>query len=276
MYISDKFDPKATAIIYNGDCRNLMRDMPADFQVQLIITSPPYNIGKEYEKRIDLEEYKEWHREIIGQCYDKLSLIGSICWEVGNYVSNGQIIPLDVILHPIFASFGLKLRNRIVWYFRHGLHCSRRFSGRYETILWFTKSDDYVFNLDAVRVPQLYPGKKYYKGLKKGQLSCNPKGKNPSDVWEDLALDFWDIPNIHHNMPGKTPHPAQFPEELVQRMILATTNEGDWVFDPFLGSGTTAIAALRLGRRIIGAEIKEEYIRFTYDRIYKLNLGLLR
>ncbi len=275
MYLSGKFDPEASAVIYNGDCRDLMREIPKGF-VQLIITSPPYNIGKEYEKRIDLEEYKEWHREIIEQCYDILAPSGSICWEVGNYVIDHEIIPLDVLLYPIFASLGLKLRNRVVWYFRHGLHCSQRFSGRYEVILWFTKSDDYTFNLDAIRVPQLYPQRKYYKGPKKGQLSCNPNGKNPTDVWEDLAIDFWDIPNVHHNMPGKTPHPAQFPEELVERMILATTNEGDWVFDPFLGSDTTAVAALKLGRRAIGAEVRKEYINYTYDRLNKLSIKLFR
>jgi adenine-specific DNA-methyltransferase len=275
MHISDKFDPEASAVIYHGDCRDLIQSIPKEF-IHLIITSPPYNIGKEYETRGNLEEYKEWHRTVIEQCYSILAPSGSICWEVGNYVIDHEIIPLDVLLYPIFASLGLKLRNRIVWHFRHGLHCSQRFSGRYEVILWFTKSDDYTFNLDKVRVPQLYSQKKYYKGPKKGQLSCNPKGKNPSDVWEDLAIDFWDIPNVHHNMPGKTPHPAQFPEKLVERMILATTNIGDWVLDPFLGSGTTAVAALRLGRKVIGAEINKKYINFTYDRIKKLSLSLFR
>lgn len=144
---------------------------------------------------------------------------GSICWQVGNYVDNGEIIPLDVILYPIFSRLGLQLRNRIVWHFGHGLHASKRFSGRYEVILWFTKGHDYVFNLDAVRVPQKYPQKKHFKGPKKGELSGNPLGKNPGDIWE--------IPNVKANHVEKTIHPCQFPVELIERLVLALTNEDD-------------------------------------------------
>jgi adenine-specific DNA-methyltransferase len=187
---------------------------------------------------------------------------------VGNYVDNGEIIPLDVILYPIFASLGLHLRNRIVWHFEHGLHASKRFSGRYEVILWFTKSDDYIFNLDAVRVPQKYPQKKYFKGPKKGQLSGNPLGKNPGD--------FWDIPNVKANHVEKTIHPCQFPVELIERLVLALTNEGDWVLDPFIGVGTTAIAALMHHRRAMGAEIMPEYVALARERIQLAESGVLR
>ena len=110
---------------------------------------------------------------------------------MGNYVNKGEIVPLDIALYPVFQELGLKMRNRIIWRFDHGLHCSKRFSGRYESINWFTKSDRYTFHLDPVRVPQKYPGKKYFKGPKVGQLSCNPLGKNPGDVW--------DIPNVKYN-----------------------------------------------------------------------------
>lgn len=148
---------------------------------------------------------------------------------MGNYVDNGEIIPLDILLYPIFSSFKLKLRNRIVWHFGHGLHASKRFSGRYEVILWFTKTDEYVFNLDNVRVPQKLPNKKHFKGPNKGKLSGHPLGKNPSDVWE--------IPNVKSNHVEKTIHPCQFPVELIERLVLALTDEGDWVFDPFIGGG---------------------------------------
>jgi adenine-specific DNA-methyltransferase len=124
------------------------------------------------------------------------------------YIDNGEIIPLDILLYPIFASLGLHLRNRIVWHFGHGLHASKRFSGRYEVILWLTKSNEYTFNLDAVRVPQKYPRKRHFKGPKKGQLSGNPLGKNLSDVWE--------IPNVKANYVEKTIHPYQFLIELTQ------------------------------------------------------------
>ena len=265
LKISEHFDSDSDLTIYNGDCKDLMKEIPSN-TVSLIVTSPPYNIGKEYEKKVDIEIYKKWHKDIIFECYRILREDGSIFWEVGNYVKKGEIYPLDVLLYPIFKELKMKLRNRIIWYFRHGLHCSKRFSGRYETILWFTKSDNYIFNLDDVRVPQLYPKKRYYKGPNKGKISSNPKGKNPTDVWE--------IPNVKHNHPEKTIHPCQYPEALIDRIIKATTNRGDWVFDPFLGSGTTAVVALRLNRKAIGAEIKKEYVDITWERINKVLEGL--
>src|SRR5206468_11787986 len=139
------------------------------------------NLGKEYERKIHLDDYIAQQKRVIHECVRVLKPSGSICWEVGNHVDNGMIIPLDAVLFPIFRGLGLQCRNRIVWHFEHGLRCSRRFSGRYESVLWFTKSDDYFFNLDAVRVPQKYPGKKYFKGPKAGQYSCNPLGKNRSE-----------------------------------------------------------------------------------------------
>jgi adenine-specific DNA-methyltransferase len=146
--------------------------------MQLIVTSPPYNIGKEYEQKLKLKDYLNQQAAVIEECVRVLSAHGSICWQVGNYVDSGSIIPLDAVLYPIFRELGLAMRNRIIWHFEHGLHCSKRFSGRYETIIWFTKTKDYVFNLDLVRIPQKYPGKKYFKGPKAGKYSCNPLGKN--------------------------------------------------------------------------------------------------
>jgi adenine-specific DNA-methyltransferase len=183
-------------------------------------------------------------------------------------VDKGAIIPLDTALYPIFSELGMKLRNRIIWHFEHGLHCSRRFSGCYETINWFTKSDDYVFNLDPVRVPQKYPGKKYFKGPKAGQYSCNPLGKNPGDLWV--------IPNVKNNHVEKTEHPCQFPVELIERLVLSLSNEGDWVLDPFLGTGTSIIAAIRHGRRGAGAETVFKYIDIALDRIRQEIDGVLK
>ncbi|KDA54548.1 DNA methyltransferase [Thermoanaerobaculum aquaticum] len=265
--VASKFDPAADLVLYQGDCLKLLPTIPEKF-VKLVVTSPPYNLGKPYESRLDMGEYLAQQRRVIEECVRVLDDRGSICWQVGNYVDNGEIIPLDIVLYPIFKSLGLRLRNRIVWHFGHGLHASRRFSGRYEVILWFTKGDDYTFNLDAVRVPQKYPQKKYFKGPKKGQLSGNPLGKNPSDVWE--------IPNVKANHVEKTIHPCQFPVELIERLVLAMTDEGDWVLDPFVGVGTTAIAALMHHRKTIGAEIMEEYVTIARDRIRLAEKGALR
>ncbi len=254
-------------VLYPGDCLELLKTIPNE-SVNLVVTSPPYNIGKEYEKRLKLELYIEQQAEVIRECVRCLSSYGSICWQVGNYVENGSIIPLDTILYPIFIGLGLKMRNRIIWHFEHRLHCTRRFSGRYETIIWFTKSDHYIFNLDPVRIPQKYPDKKYFKGPNAGKYSCNPLGKNPGDLWV--------IPNVKNNHIEKTEHPCQFPVELIERLVLSMTNKGDWVLDPFLGTGTTIIAAIRHKRKGAGAETFSKYINLAKDRIERELLGTLR
>jgi adenine-specific DNA-methyltransferase len=263
----ENFSLSEHIVVYFGDCLDLLRTIPND-SIQLIVTSPPYNIGKEYEKRLKLELYFNQQSNVIKECVRCLSPQGSICWQVGNYVEKGAITPLDTVLYPIFTDLGLKMRNRIIWHFEHGLHCSRRFSGRYETIIWFTKSDDYVFNLDPVRVPQKYPGKKYFKGPKAGSYSCNPLGKNPGDLWL--------IPNVKSNHVEKTDHPCQFPVELIERLVLSMSNEDDWVLDPFLGTGTTIIAAIRHKRRGAGAETISRYVDLAKQRIKQELAGTLK
>lgn len=265
--ISNRFALNKRIVLYAGDCLELLKRIP-DETIQLVVTSPPYNIGKEYEKRLDLEVYLEQQARVINECVRVLSPKGSICWQVGNYVEKGAIIPLDTVLYPIFRDGGLKMRNRIIWHFEHGLHCKRRFSGRYETAIWFTKSDDYTFNLDPVRVPQKYPGKKHFKGPLAGTYSGNPLGKNPGDLWV--------IPNVKSNHVEKTVHPCQFPVELIERFVLSMTNEDDRVLDPFLGVGSTIIAAIRHHRRGIGAEIAREYVRIAKERIGQELAGVLR
>lgn len=265
--IGQNYSPEQQITLYPGDCRELLGQMP-DGAAQLIVTSPPYNIGKSYEKRLDLDEYVAQQAQIIGQCVRVLDSSGSICWQVGNYVDSGQIVPLDTLLYPVFRKAGLKMRNRIVWHFAHGLHCSRRFSGRYEVIVWFTKSDDYVFNLDPVRVPQKYPGKKHFKGPRAGQYSGNPMGKNPGDIWA--------IPNVKSNHVEKTAHPCQFPVELIERLVLSMTNSDDLVVDPFMGVGSTAVAAVIHGRRAAGAEVVADYHELAIKRVKLAAEGRLR
>jgi len=240
----------------------------ADESMHLIVTSPPYNMGKSYEHRRALEDYVAQQKEIIAECVRLLHPRGSLCWQVGNHVQGGEVFPLDIVLYPLFKAQGLKLRNRIIWHFGHGLHCAKRFSGRHETILWFTKTDDYVFNLDAVRIPSKYPGKKHFKGPKRGQLSGHPLGKNPSDVW--------DIPNVKFNHVEKTIHPCQFPIELVERLVLALTNPGDSVLDPYMGVGSALIAALKHGRAAYGCDIVPQYVEIAQQRIDQLRAGTLR
>lgn len=255
------------AIVQCEDNLSFMRRLKNE-SMHLIVTSPPYNIGKEYEKRTSNELYIEQQAATIAEAVRLLHPRGSICWQVGNGIDDGEIFPLDILLYPIFKNHGLKLRNRIVWTFGHGLHCQKRLSGRHETILWFTKSDDYTFNLNPIRIPSKYPEKKHFKGPNKGKISSNPLGKNPSDVW--------DIPNVKSNHVEKSEHPCQFPVGLVERLVLGLTNKGDSVLDPYLGVGSSAIAAIKNGRHAYGCDIVSDYIDTANERIEALRNGELR
>jgi adenine-specific DNA-methyltransferase len=275
----DFVSPNTNCIIKNGDCLSILKKIE-DGKFDLILTSPPYNVGKSYETKTSIEKYLETQEEIISELVRTLSDKGNLCWQVGNYVDKGEIFPLDIFYYQIFKKHGLKLRNRIVWHFGHGLHASNRFSGRYETILWFSKTDEYIFNLDNVRIPSKYPGKLHFKGPKKGLPSGNPLGKNPSDVWEIIEQDWdramWDIPNVKSNHPEKTDHPCQFPIELVERCVLALTNEDSWILDPFSGVGSTIIGAIKNNRNGIGIEKEKDYCKIANERIKDLKEGKLK
>ena len=277
--ISASFSEEHRIVLHLGDSYNFLKTIPTD-TATLIITSPPYNIGKEYEIKMSIESYLEQQEPVIGELVRILRPEGSLCWEVGNYVEDSEVFPLDIFYYNLFKNKGLKLRNRIIWHFGHGLHASKRFSGRYETILWFTKSDEYVFNLDSVRTPAKYPGKRHFKGPNRGKPSGNPLGKNPSDIWEFVAQEWerelWEIPNVKANHPEKTIHPCQFPIELVERCVLALTNEGDWVLDPYCGVGSALIAGLRLNRRVVGCDKVPTYIQVAKDRIADFFGGTLK
>lgn len=243
-----------------GDCLDELRKLPSG-SAQLVVTSPPYNVGKAYDDRLTIEEWTSNQAAVISEATRVVSDKGSLCWQVGNFVGGGEVIPLDSIIIPLMRDIGLKMRNRIVWSFGHGLHCKHRLSGRHETIIWATKGDDYVFNLDPIRVPQKYPEKKHYKGPRKGQISGHPLGKNPGDVW--------DIPNVKHNHPEKTDHPCQFPEALIERLVAALTNESDLVIDPYAGSGTTGAVAQRLDRKALLIERDPGYAVIARKRLGK-------
>lgn len=253
--------------------------------IKLVLTSPPYNIGKIYERgeKRTLDEYLKWLEPVAAALVEKLAPGGSLCWQVGNYVKDGELFPLDAFFYQIFSNLRLKLRNRIIWHFNFGLHAQRRLSGRYETLLWFTKGDDYTFNLDSIRVPQLYPGKLHpsSKGKRAGIPSGNPMGKNPSDVWEFSAEEaflydsIWELPNVKAKHPEKTEHPCQFPSELAERCVIAFSGEGDVVLDPFSGAGTTVVAATGHGRIGIGIDKSEEYVALSRKRLSAFRNGEL-
>ena len=259
--------PTPDAQVVAGDRLDLLRSL-GDGAARLVVTSPPYNVGKSYEQTMSVAEYVAAQEATLAECVRVLADDGSLCWQVGNFVAGpARIVPIDCLLWPVFERLGLRLRNRIVWSFGHGEHCKLRLSPRYETLLWFTKGDDYVFDIDPIRVPQKYPGKKAFRGPRAGEYVCNPLGKNPGDVWE--------IPNVKSAHVEKTEHPCQFPVELIERLVLALTRSGDLVVDPYCGVGSALVAALKHGRRAAGSDISERYVEVARERIAALREGTL-
>jgi adenine-specific DNA-methyltransferase len=261
-----EFD-SVTAKLWQGDALKFLQSIPSD-SVDLIISSPPYCVGKEYDKYKTLEGFESEILRVTDELIRVLKVGGSLCWQVGFYVSQGSVFPLDASIVNMYRAFdALKLRNRIVWTFGHGVHASKRFSGRHETVLWYSKGEQ-TFNVDPIRIPQKYPGKRHYKGPKKGELSGNPLGKNPGDVWE--------IPNVKAKHIEKTAHPCQFPVALANRLILSLSPEQGTVLDPFAGSGTTGLAALLNNRNFLGADIEKSYVDIAEKRLQHLKNGEVR
>lgn len=251
--------PDERAKIVVEDAITFLRNIEPS-SVDLIVSSPPYFMGKEYDTSLKPEDFTSIHRKLAPLLVKALKPGGNLCWQVGNHQKDGTVIPLDYLTYDAFSKENeLKLRNRIVWTFGHGTHAVKKFSGRHETILWYSKGKDYFFDLNSVRVPQKYPGKRHYKGLKKGELSGNPLGKNPGDVWE--------IPNVKSNHVEKTDHPCQFPVALIQRLVRALTPQNGLVVDCFAGSASAGVAALIEGRRFSGCDINPLYVLIGSERL---------
>lgn len=244
--------------IYHGDCVEVMAQIPQN-SVDLTITSPPYNIGKEYEKIQDVNKYIEWCVTWLRNIYNITVNNGALALNVGylEVPEKGYAVPIPYLLWDKTPFY---LHQEIVWNYGAGVASRKRLSPRNEKVLWFLKdSQEYTFNLDPIRDPNVkYPNQK-----KNGKLKCNPLGKNPSDVWQ--------IPKVtsgkNRSSQERAPHPAQFPLELINRLTKGFSNEGDIIFDPFLGSGTTAESSILNNRYIIGIEINKEYISYAKDRL---------
>lgn len=245
--------------IYQGDCVALMQKIP-DELIQLTVTSPPYNIGKEYESVMSLDEYLEWCKSWIKSIYRLTNDDGAFWLNVGylNIEKKGLAVPIPYLLWDKTDFFFLQ---EVVWNYSAGVACRNRLSPRNEKLLWYLKNPDkYIFNLDDIRDPNVkYPNQK-----KNGKLKCNPLGKNPSDVWQIAKVTS----GTNRSSKERTSHPAQFPIEMIERIIKASSNTHDVILDPFIGSGTTAIAAQRNNRFVIGFEINPAYIDIMKNRIF--------
>lgn len=263
---------------YRGDALIILPALPAG-KVRCVLTSPPYNIGKEYERKQPLLAYLAWQREVLLACQQVMMPDSVLCYQVGMYVEDRRTLPLDLLLYPILADLGFTLWDRIIWHVPHGLHATHKLSGRHEVILVMAQGKPRL-HLDAIRVPQLHPGKKHHKGQKKGELSGNPLGKNPGNVWEDIEPDtdngVWYMPNVKAGHPEYCGHPCQWPLDLARRLLLAYTLPGELVLDPFAGVGATAVAAALLDRVSICIEQCDAYSDIAADRLQAAQQGTLR
>ena len=252
-------------VLFNHDCIQGMK-LISDGSMDLCVTSPPYNIGKEYEKVLHIEEYKQWSRDWIEQVY-RLSTINGAFWLNLGYVSLDQrakAIPLPYLIWDIVPFF---LIQEIVWNYGAGVAGKHFLSPRNEKWLWYVKnSEEYTFNLDLIRDPDVkYPNQK-----KNGKLRCNTIGKNPSDVWQIAKVTS----GANRSSPERTTHPAQFPTDLITRIILGFSNETNIVLDPFMGSGSTAEACIKENRKVVGFELRRDYCEIVKDRIIRLRRDL--
>lgn len=238
-----------------------------DKSVKLVVTSPPYNIdikygnktskgkvleskGVKYEDNLSEEDYRALLQRVFNECKRVLTDDGSIWVNIKNRMIDGAIVP-PFWIQDMFDDMYLK--NVIIWNFDWGGSTNKRFAPRYEYVFWFTKhKDKYTFNLDDVKIPAL----NYRPDRYKSQL------KNPTDVWR--------MSMVSGNFEERTAHPAQYPEQLIERIILTGSNPGDIIMDPFMGSGTSAVVAKKLGRHYLGYEIVKEYCDMAEERLKRV------
>ncbi|QAY80339.1 site-specific DNA-methyltransferase [Sphingosinicella sp. BN140058] len=247
-FLAEMIDQTATA-----DVLDYLDSMP-DGCAQLVCTSPPYNVGKKYGEGAGADTmrhvyYLGWLMQIVSEAARVLADGGVLFLQVGSTRDeHDHLMPLDIAVYDFIRKTGLTFQNRVIWTIPHGLTPRRRLAERHETVLIFCKGDrPRHFHANPLRIPQKDPGKRAFKGPNKGELSGHPLGAWPSNVWA--------IPNVGHNAPERTGHPAQMPSELVRRAIHLYTVPGDLVIDPFSGSGTTHATCVETARRFSGCDL---------------------
>jgi adenine-specific DNA-methyltransferase len=260
--LGEPFYQTSSAQIYCADCLKELERLPKSF-ISLTITSPPYNIGKEYEVVTAYEQYLDWSESWIRKVYENTAPNGAFWLNLGYFDLPGRAKALP-IAYCLWNRVPFFLLQEIVWHYGAGVSTKKMLCPRNEKLLFYVKNAaEYTFNLDAIRDPDV----KYPTQKKNGKLKCNPLGKNPGDVWY--------VPKVTSGTdrasPERTPHPAQFPLALIERVVKVSSNEGDVVLDPFMGSGTTAEACVRNGRKFVGFELKESYCQIAAQRLRSLD-----
>ena len=242
-------------------CQDALKalDFLPDKSVDLLIADPPYNLtkifGKNTFKEMDFEAYTLWLDKWLSKTVRLLKDNASV------YICSDWKTSIAI---PEIAGKFFILQNRISWEREKGRGALNNWKNCLEDIWFFTKSKDYKFNLDAVKVqrPVIAP----YRDESGKPKDWVDDGKqryrltSPSNVWTDISIPFW-------SMPENTPHPTQKPEKLIAKLILASSDAGDVVLDPFLGSGTTSVTAKKLGRNYIGIEREKEYAAIAEKRL---------
>lgn len=264
LALGEPYYENESVLLYQGDCRDFLDRLKGEGEVPLSITSPPYNIGKEYEQPLPLPDYIEWCAGWLQDIWEVTAPNGALWLNLG-YVAipgTGKAIPLPYLLWDRLPFF---LVQEVVWHYEAGVAARRSLSPRNEKWLWCVKNEsDYYFDLDAIRDPNVkYPNQK-----KNGKIKVNSIGKNPGDVWS--------IPKVTsgagRSSAERAPHPAQFPMLLIERITKACSIPGDVILDPFASSGTVADVAMQTGRCSIGFELRPDYLDYAARRLERTRL----
>lgn len=240
-----------------GDSFEVLKKLPAA-SFDLLFADPPYNLtksfGKEAFRELTSDEYEAWLDSWLSLCIPLLKPTASI-YICGDWRSSSAIQRV--------GSKYFKLQNRITWEREKGRGAKANWKNAAEDIWFFTVSDEFIFNLDAVKLRRKVMAPYKENGQPKDWNASdagNFRDTHPSNIWTDITVPFW-------SMPENTPHPTQKPEKLLAKVILASTNPGDLILDPFAGSGTTAVAAKKLGREFVAIEADEDYCLIAAKRL---------
>lgn len=241
----------------HGDSEKILQKLPESF-VDLVFLDPPYNMYKNFNgfvfNKLKVSSYTEWLSELLKNLKRILNQTGSI-YICGDWFSSASIYDA--------ASKYFKVRNRITWEREKGRGAKTNWKNSSEDIWFCTMSDEYTFNLDAVKIRRKVLAPYTVNGIPKDWNNTengNYRDTHPSNIWTDITIPFW-------SMAENTDHPTQKSEKLLAKIILCSSNSGDIVFDPFLGSGTTSVTAKKLSRNFLGIEKNEEYCLITEKRL---------
>jgi len=249
--------------VINQDIFSVLDFLPEDF-VDLLILDPPYNLTKTFNistfKKRSFEQYVGWFENLLIKLLPRLKKTASI------YVCSEW--HTSTAIHLVLEKF-LNVRNRITWEREKGRGAKRNWKNSAEDIWFATVSDDYVFNIDSVKIKRRviapYTNSngepKDWEKTSQGQVRIT----HPANLWNDITVPFW-------SMPENTDHPTQKPEKLLAKLILASSNEGDFVFDPFMGVGSSIVTAKKLNRKFLGVEVEMNYCLLAAKRLHLADL----